>query len=92
MHSSLFIFTRRTYNHMLRTLRILLIIVLSLSILALTSSSSYLPLCLALKGDQRDIIDAREMLNTEENVMNCMTLSLLKGRVGQTRSILDLYG
>ena len=47
--------------------------------------------CLTLHGEEKDIIDAREMLNTKENVMNCMFLSLANGRIGQTRSILDLY-
>ena len=31
------------------------------------------------------------MLNTEENILNCIVLSIRKGRTGQTRSILDMY-
>jgi hypothetical protein len=62
-----------------------------ITLLTASLATCSLPPCLTLRGEEHDIVDAREMLNTEGNILNCMLMSLEKGQLGQARSILDLY-
>jgi hypothetical protein len=47
--------------------------------------------CVSLHDEQRDIIDAREILNSPANVADCLRASLEKGNVGLARSIIGMY-
>jgi hypothetical protein len=47
--------------------------------------------CVTIHGEQREIIDAREILNSEVNIADCMRFSLQKGNTALARSIVELY-
>lgn len=43
--------------------------------------------CLSLHGEEREVLDAREILNSENNIASCLRDSLAKGNIGMARSI-----
>lgn len=47
--------------------------------------------CLSLHGEEREIMDAREMLNEEGNIASCLRRSLEKGNIGLAKSIIEVY-